>query len=122
MKSLLNKIFAITVVAAFLCKPSAEAQVSNPQLEIKDYKLKHNPLLQLKKDQRLKNLDQNSGIKINPYWQDVNAPHLYNSFIPQVQIPAFNAVWAKVDFDSLDYDANRFLQSSDGGKHGDMIQ
>lgn len=41
MKSLLNKIFVITLATTFLCKPSVEAQFSNQQLKIKDYKRKH---------------------------------------------------------------------------------
>jgi len=117
MKTLLKKIFEITIATAFLCKLPVEAQVSNPQLKIKDYKFKNNPLLQMKQNQHAKNLGLGFGININPFWEDVNAPHVVNfSHVTQVEVPSLNAVWAKVDYDSLIYyDANSFLRSADGG-------
>ncbi len=113
MKTLLNKIFTIALAAAFLCNISAKAQVSNPQSKIKDYKLKNNSLLRMKPTP----IDpgQKLGIKINPYWEDIDAPHLYNSFIPQIVVPSPGAVWARVKYDSVPYDANQFLRSADGG-------
>ncbi len=55
-------------------------------------------------------------LKINPYWESVNAPHLYNSFDPQVKVPSFNAVWVKIGYDSLGNDTRDFLRTADGGR------
>ncbi len=33
-----------------------------------------------------------------------------------VKVPAYNCVWATVNYDSLNYNANRFLRTADGGK------
>ncbi len=117
MKTLLKKIFVITLAAMFLCITLVEAQVSNPQSKIKDYKLKHDLLLRIKQNQKTKNLSQDVGLKINPFWQDVNAPHVVNnSHVTQVKIPTSNAVWAKIDYDTALYDANSFIRTADGGK------
>ena len=117
MKTLLIKIFTITLAAAFICKRSAEAQVLNPQSKIKDCKFKNNPLLHIKQNQSAKNSGQNFGLKINPFWQDVNAPHLVNnSHVREVKIPSFNTIWASVDYDTAAYVANSFFRSTDGGK------
>ncbi len=71
----------------------------------------------MKENQSLKSSTQNFGININPYWEDINAPHVVNnSHITQVQVPSPNAVWAKVDYDTTDYDANKFMRTADGGK------
>ena len=87
MKALLKKIFVISF--AFTCITSTKAQVSNPQSKIKDYKLKHDLLLHMKQNQHLKSSIQSFGLKTNPYWQDVNAPHVINnSHIPQVKVPS----------------------------------
>jgi photosystem II stability/assembly factor-like uncharacterized protein len=79
-------------------------------------KWKNNFIRQMKQNQSLIKPNQNSGININPYWQDINAPHTYNSHVTQVKVPSLNTVWAKVDYDSSAYDANQFLRTADGGK------
>ncbi len=116
MKALLNKTIAFSFAAILLCITSINAQQRNAQLKIKDYKLKHDLLLHGKQNHSFKNSPQGFGFKINPYWQDVNAPHLYNSYNPQVLVPAFNAVWAKISFDSIGNDGNQFIRTADGGK------
>ena len=117
MKTLLNKIFTITLAAAFLCITSIKAQVSNPQTKIKDYKFKNNLLLRMKQNQGLKNSDQKFGIKINPFWQDVNAPNVVNnSHVREVKLPTFNSIWASLDYDTSAYIANSFIRSADFGK------
>lgn len=89
----------------------------NVNLVFKDYKFKHDLLLQLKQHQQLKSLNQNFGIKINPFWEDVNAPHVANnSHVREVKIPFFNTIWASVDYDTAAYIANSFFRSADGGK------
>ncbi len=113
MKTLLLKILMLTFIA-YLFDASAKAQLPNPQLKIKDFKFKNNPLMRIKGAQV--NPGQNFGIKINAFWEDIYAPHTYNSHITQIKVPTTNAVWAKVDYDSSDYDANSFLRSADGGR------
>lgn len=89
---------------------------ANAQSKVADMKRRNNLILHMKQNQVLRNRSQNFGIKINPYWEDVNAPHTYNSFITQIKLPSINAVWGKVDYDSISYDANQFLRTADGGK------
>ncbi len=81
MKTLLSKKCMIAFAAIVFCITSINAQTANPQLKIKEYKLKQNLLLHLKQKHSAVNSHQNFGIKINPYWQDVNAPHIYTTVI-----------------------------------------
>jgi photosystem II stability/assembly factor-like uncharacterized protein len=113
MKTLLKKIFMIILAAVFLYNISAEAQVANPQSKFREHKLRNSPLLRIRQSQN--DPGQRLGIKVNPYWEDINAPHLYNSFIPQILVPSPGTIWARVKYDSLPYDPNQFLRSADGG-------
>ena len=107
----MKKIFYIVV---FLIAVSFTANAQSNK--VAEMKQKNNFMLRIKKNQRLKNSNKDFGIKINPFWQDVNTPHTNSSHITQVKVPTFNAVWTKVDYDSSAYDANSFLRSADGGK------
>jgi photosystem II stability/assembly factor-like uncharacterized protein len=84
--------------------------------KVADMKRKNNVVMHLKQNQQLRNPGQKFGINLNPYWEDINAPHTYNSFIPQIKVPSSNAVWEQVDYDSVPYNANQFLRTADGGK------
>jgi photosystem II stability/assembly factor-like uncharacterized protein len=76
---------------------------------------------------KFKNLDmphisQNSNGAFNnnnASWKDVNVPQISNSFEPEVEVPTADAVWVKVDFDSLgntsNGDSKYFLQTANGG-------
>jgi len=62
---------------------------------------------------------QLSSIKINPYWESIQAPHSYNnSFSSEVQIPTPNAIWATIAYDSLapTFFCNHYTRSVDGGR------
>ena len=89
---------------------------ANAQLKPNDMKWKNNFMRSMNRNQNLKSSNQQFGIKINPYWKDIEAPHTYNSYMPQIKVPCFNAVWGKVSFDSLFYDSKQFLRTADGGK------
>ncbi|HVT63009.1 MAG TPA: hypothetical protein VHD33_05965, partial [Legionellaceae bacterium] len=117
MKILLSKKLIIAFVAILLCITSMKAQTPTPQSKIRDYKLKHNSLQRIKQKQSVNNSAPNFNLKINPYWQDVNAPHaINNSHISQVQIPSANVVWAHIDYDTSAYDANQFIRTADFGR------
>jgi photosystem II stability/assembly factor-like uncharacterized protein len=113
MKVLLSKRIIYFSVLLMLASMYANAQ-SN---KIADMKWKNNFLMHLKQYQSAKNPSQDFGLKINPFWQDVNAPHVVNnSHIREVKIPSFNTIWASVDYDTAAYIANSFIRSTDGGK------
>jgi photosystem II stability/assembly factor-like uncharacterized protein len=114
MKSLL-RIFTVILVTAFLFNMSIQAQTPNPQLKIKEQKSKRNPLIYLKQQQWGKYPGGGIGITSNPYWANVNAPHTYNSSVNQLFTPTVNAIWGKVNYDSVSYDPNSYIRSADGG-------
>ncbi|MEP6681971.1 MAG: T9SS type A sorting domain-containing protein [Parafilimonas sp.] len=90
---------------------------ANAQSKIADYKQKNNFIMHMHQNQILKSPAQNFGLKINSYWEDVNAPHVINnSHVVQIQVPSPNAVWAHVDFDTTVYIANQFIRTADGGR------
>jgi len=86
------------------------------QSKVMQMKQKNNFMMRMYNNQNLKGSTQKFNLKINPYWQDVDAPHTYNSYMPQVKVPCFGAVWARVDYDSLFYEANQFVRTADNGK------
>lgn len=95
----------------------AVAFTANAQSKIANMKWKNNFIMQMKQNPSLRNQGQKFGIKINPFWEDVNAPHVVNnSHVREVKIPSFNTIWASVDYDTAAYIANSFLRSADGGK------
>ena len=90
MKTLLNKKGILCCITILIAVFAAMAQS-----KIADMKWKNNFIMHMKQNQSLKNSNQNFGIKINPYWEAVNALHIIsNSHITQVKVPTFNAVWA----------------------------
>lgn len=95
---------------------AAVSFTANAQSKIVEMKQKNNFMMRMHQNQNLKSSNEKFRLKINPYWQDVNAPHLYNSYVPQVKVPCFNAVWAHVGFDSLGDNTKWFLRTADGGK------
>ncbi len=116
MKALLKKSM-IAFAAILFCITSIKAQQRNAQLKIKDYKLKHDLLLHLKQNHNFKTSPQGFGLNINPFWQDVNAPHIVNnSHIPDLQVPSTNVVWAHLDYDTSAYIANSIMRTVDGGR------
>ena len=90
--------------------------VANAQSKIMQLKQKNNFMLQMKRNQNLKGSNEKFGLKVNPYWNAIDVPHFYSSYMPQIKVPSVGAVWARVDYDSLFYDANQFLRTADGGK------
>ncbi len=95
---------------------SAFSITANTQTKITDNKWKNNFLQHMQQNQNSKGSNQKFGLKINSYWKDVDAPHFYNSYMPQIKVPCFNTVWARVNFDSLYYDSKVFVRTADGGK------
>lgn len=89
---------------------------ANAQSKIMQLKQKYNFMQQLQQHQNLESSTQKFGLKINPYWQDIDAPHTYNSFIPQIKVPCYGAVWARVNYDSVLFDANSIAHTKDNGK------
>lgn len=90
---------------------------ANAQSKIAEMKQKNNLMMHMKQNQNLKGSSERLRLKINPFWQNVDAPHVVNnSHVRQVKIPAFNTIWASVDYDTAAYIANSFLRSADGGK------
>jgi len=57
-------------------------------------------------------------IKINPYWESIDAPHSYdNSFVGEIQVPTDNSVWTPIAYDSIpNIFCNRFIRTINGGK------
>ena len=90
---------------------------ANAQLKNTDKKWKNNFLQRMYQNQKFGNHNQIFGSKkVNPYWLNVDAPHLRNSYSPQVKVPTFNSVWTHIGFDSLGNDTKWFLRTADGGK------
>jgi len=109
----LNKRAIFCILFCFVCIVTTSAQSK----KVADMKWKNNFIMQMKQNQSLKKTSQNFGIRINPFWEDVNAPHVVNnSHVREVKIPSFNTIWASVDYDTADYIANSFLRSVNGGK------
>lgn len=112
MKTILySSIFLITV-----------SFTSNAQSKFMQMKQKYDFMYQMHKKQNLKNFQSDANkqtqrlrLKINPYWQDVDAPHTYNSYVPQIKVPCFNTVWGVIKYDSS-YPEKHFLRTADGGK------
>lgn len=96
---------------------------ANAQSKVMQMKQKYNFMLQMHKNQNSKNTDDRFRLKINPYWQEVDAPHTYNSYVPQIKVPCFNAVWGLIKYDSS-YPEKHFLHTEDGGRtwRNDTIQ
>lgn len=71
-------------------------------------------------NQKLKISNDNFRINVNPYWEEVNAPHGYSgyasSYFPQIKVTSFGNVWGKLTFDSMYYDSKMFLHTSNNGK------
>ncbi len=65
-------LYAIILIAASIA--------SKAQTKSMDRKKKFNFMQHFHQTQNLNNQNQKFGLKINPYWQDVNAPHTYNSY------------------------------------------
>jgi photosystem II stability/assembly factor-like uncharacterized protein len=105
MKKILYLIIFLTAVSF----------TASAQSKIVDMKKKFNFMQRFHQTQNFSNQNQKFSLKINPYWQDVDAPHTYNSFVPQIKVPCFNAVWAKIEYDSIG-DNKHFLRTADGGK------
>ncbi len=116
MKTLLSKKFTIGFIAALLCITSLKSQIPDAHSKIMDYKFNDNLLHRMQHDQNLAGLTQKFKIKINPYWEEVNAPQPNDSYESQVAVPCFNAVWAKVGYLSTGNDTKHFLRTADGGK------
>ncbi len=112
MKTLLHQKFILCCITVLIGVFSASAQSK----KVAEMKWKNNFISHMKQNRSVKESNQNFGIKINPYWKDINAPHTYNSFVPQIKVPTFNSVWEHIDYDSVPYDANQFLRTADGGK------
>ncbi len=113
MKTLLNK--KISYCCAFLILASIYANAQSTKIAA--MKSKKNIMLQMKQYHNLKRSPHSFGLKINPYWQDVNAPHVVsNGHVRLVQVPSPNAVWAQLDYDTAAYVANSFIRSADAGK------
>lgn len=59
-------------------------------------------------------------VKVNPYWEEIDAPHSYSgyasSYFPQIKITGIGNVWGKLTFDSMYYDSKMFLHTANGGK------
>lgn len=89
---------------------------ANAQTKNMEMKKKFNFMQRFHQTQNFSNQNQLLRLKINPYWESINAPHTYNSFMQNVKVPAYNCVWATVNYDSLYYNANKFLRTADGGK------
>lgn len=70
--------------------------------------------------QHFKSSHNNFPIKINPYWEVVDAPHSYSgyasSYFPQIKVTGIGNVWGKLTFDSMYYDSKMFMHTRDGGK------
>jgi photosystem II stability/assembly factor-like uncharacterized protein len=89
MKTLLNKKLTITL-AAIVCFSSAKAQLISADKNFK----KNFPAYMYQK-QNFKN--QNSSFKrFNPYWEQVNAPHLEGSYVNDVEVPNARTVWGGI--------------------------
>ena len=88
---------------------------ANAQSKIAEMKQKNNFMLQMHRNKNLESSNQKFKLKINPYWQDVDAPHTYNSYVPQIKVPCFNAVWGLVGYDTA-FPSKQFLRTADGGK------
>jgi photosystem II stability/assembly factor-like uncharacterized protein len=111
MKILPNKKLAIAFAAVVLF-----TSIINAQSKMYEYKQKSNFILHMHQSQKPGNQNQGFGVKINPFWESVTAPHSSDSYIFQMSVPTFNSVWAKVGIDSLGNDTKYFIRTADGGK------
>lgn len=68
----------------------------------------------------LRSSSNNFRIKLDPYWEEVNAPHSYSgyasSYFPQIKVTSIGNVWGKITFDSMSYDSKMFMHTKNGGK------
>lgn len=92
------------------------AFAANAQTKRMELKNKNNFMQRFHQFQNFNNQNQSFGLTINPYWESINAPHTYNSYLQNVKVPAYNCVWATVYYDSVFYFANSFIRTADGGK------
>ena len=87
------------------------------QSKIMELKQKNNFMLRMHQNQNFSNQNRRFKLNLNPYWESINAPHVIDySFVPQITVPTFNVVWGRMNFDTVPYNANRFLRTTDGGR------
>lgn len=105
MKTILYTLFFLSAIS-FVAKAQSKFDIIQKKKSL---------MMPPRQNQNFKILNDKFRIRINPYWQEVDAPHTRYSYVYQVKVPCYNVIWGAMAFNTAG-DANRFLRTVNGGK------